>query len=100
MPSAVATLATLLGRVLRAIFLDAHPDEVAGMIGGHVTALYHVSRYLVGRPALVKFVTNHMTGLDRVVGRYVVGDALGLQGCQEFIVVGVSLSGRDRSQRA
>jgi hypothetical protein len=41
-----------------------------------------------------------MTGLDRVCGRYVVGDALGPQRCREFVVDSVGMSGRDRCQRA
>src|SRR5208337_1822208 len=85
--------------VLRAIEFDARADEVAGMIGGHGTAVQNVIRYLGGCHAVVKFLTNCMSGLDRVFGRYVVGDALRLQRYQELVVVGVGVADASAQQR-
>jgi hypothetical protein len=41
--------------VPRAICVDARADEEAGMIGGHVTAIQHVSHHIGRLDALVKF---------------------------------------------
>jgi hypothetical protein len=65
------------------------------VIGGHGAAVQHVIDHVGRLRAVVQFLADHMACLDRVCGRYVVGDALLLEDRQKFVVLGVGMGGRD-----